>query len=768
MPSRYAMTCRNFILVCAYAAAALTAAASVAQPLDAKIRWTAYGVPHVEAEDFESLGYGYGYAVAADRLCLLADRIITLRGERSRWFGADAAAVVGFLPTTNLNSDLFHRVQLSDEEVAAATRTVTADMRSLARGYALGFTRYVNELPPPNRSSVCAGAPIPAMQEADVIRAMMSIGTIWKSFQIAPFAASSLWNGAPAEKSTARATAGATARPPTTIGSNAWAYGGDATRSGAAIVLANPHTFWQDSWLTMHQLHLTIPGKLDVAGADFTGLPLPVVGFNADVAWSIEAPLTVSYFVIQKMKVETDAQPSYVVDGKRRALKIASVAVQVKQADGSIARREFPLAWSEYGALYRLPAEEGRPEGWYAITDAGEGNVRGLDQMLAIAQAKTVAQFRDATAKNRGLGSHLVAGDRHGDALYVEAGPLLDIDPQTLASCRVEGAMFTVLDGSRSECFARDANRRPKVLGEEKQPALLTRGIVQNTNNSYHLSIHGKSVDGYSPLLGEAGQHDWRLEMSEKRMNEVTADGRVTAQEALAVVFDNRNYAAETWLDAILNSCKVPAASERTTRACGILARWDRSNNSSSRGALLFELLWPRLQEIPQLLPPFDAQRPFAVRQMSQTPAALTAIATAVDETMSQLESLALRGDEPWGSMLAVRGRSGKIPLHGGASEAGVLNSLGGGELDHNGYGSITSGSAYLQRVQWEGGAVRADVVLAHGQSADPASPHHTDQLGIFAERRLVRMPFSAAQIAADTVKTLRLRTSKYLRRAAL
>ncbi|MEU6238506.1 penicillin acylase family protein, partial [Kitasatospora sp. NPDC047058] len=58
----------------------------------AKIRRTEYGVPHIVARDFGGLGFGYGYAFAQDNLCQLADHVVTLRGERSRWFGPDGAS----------------------------------------------------------------------------------------------------------------------------------------------------------------------------------------------------------------------------------------------------------------------------------------------------------------------------------------------------------------------------------------------------------------------------------------------------------------------------------------------------------------------------------------------------------------------------------------------------------------------------------------------------------------------------------------------------
>jgi acyl-homoserine-lactone acylase len=724
-----------------------TAANSSDASPQAEIRWTRFGVPHIKAADYEGLGFGYGYAIAPHRLCLLADRILTLRGERSRWFGPDAPVVAGFVPTNNLNADLFHRVQLSAEEVATATESMSADARAIAAGYAAGFSRYVAELSERQRSGACQDAPIPTMEQSDVVRAVMSIGVLWKSFQVLPFAAASIW-GQPAPSK--QANASVMERPPTTIGSNAWAYGADATRTGSAIVVGNPHTFWRDNWLNMHQLHLTIPGKIDVAGADFAGLPLPVVGFNDDVAWSMEAPATVTYYVMQKMQVETGAQPAYVIDGQRRALRIEPIALDIKQPDGSLKRQEFPIAWSELGALYQLPEMPGRPQGWYAVTDAGAGNALGLDQLLAMARAKSTIEFRDAVVRYRGIGSHLIAGDRKGDVLYVEAGPLLDIDAATLAKCAVKGAMPTVFDGSRSECAIRGREGKPRLVSNDQQPAVVTRGIVQNVNNSYHYSIHGQTLSGYSPLLGQPGQHDLRLPMSEQRMRQISNDGKVTEDDALAVVFDNRNYAAETWLDDILKTCKAADPGQKIERACAVLAKWDRKNDATSRGALLFHLLWPRIQKIPDLVSLAAPERPLVARSLQLTDQSRPQVIAAIEQTVAELEALKLAGDEPWGSILAARTPSGRVPLHGGSNDAGVLNVLEGASLSHDGYAAIVSGSAYIQLVRWEGGRVIADVVLAHGQSADPASAHATDQLENFANKRLVRMPFTEAEIKAD------------------
>ena len=77
--------------LCAIAAAAVvTLATADDHRYSAEIRRTEYGIPHIVANDYGSLGYGYGYAFAQDNLCVMADRVVTLRGERSRHFGPGA------------------------------------------------------------------------------------------------------------------------------------------------------------------------------------------------------------------------------------------------------------------------------------------------------------------------------------------------------------------------------------------------------------------------------------------------------------------------------------------------------------------------------------------------------------------------------------------------------------------------------------------------------------------------------------------------------
>jgi acyl-homoserine-lactone acylase len=117
--------------------------------LSAEIRYTEYGIPHILAKDYASLGFGEGYAQAADQVCTLADGFVTLRGERARHFGADAKPD-GSLSSasTNLTSDLYFRGvrEAHTVEKLLAERAPlgpSTQVRDLMRGWAAGYNTWL-------------------------------------------------------------------------------------------------------------------------------------------------------------------------------------------------------------------------------------------------------------------------------------------------------------------------------------------------------------------------------------------------------------------------------------------------------------------------------------------------------------------------------------------------------------------------------------------------------------------------------------------------
>ncbi len=70
------------------------------------------------------------------------------------------------------------------------------------------------------------------------------------------------------------------------LGSNAWGIGAERTEAGTGSVLvANPHFPWEGE-LRFAEIHLTVPGEIDIYGAQLAGLPGIGIGFTEGVAWS--------------------------------------------------------------------------------------------------------------------------------------------------------------------------------------------------------------------------------------------------------------------------------------------------------------------------------------------------------------------------------------------------------------------------------------------------------------------------------------------------
>lgn len=135
--------------------------------LSAVIRTTEYGIPHIVAKDYASPGFGTGWAQAADEVCTPAGGFVTVNGERSRWFGADAPADSSMPSATeNLSSDLFFQGVKDAGTVEALLATPApagpgTRVKELMRGYAAGYHGWLrrNRITRPGPRGRRVGAP---------------------------------------------------------------------------------------------------------------------------------------------------------------------------------------------------------------------------------------------------------------------------------------------------------------------------------------------------------------------------------------------------------------------------------------------------------------------------------------------------------------------------------------------------------------------------------------------------------------------------------
>ena len=134
---------------------------------EATITRTAYGIPHVVAEDYGSLGFGQGYGAAADIICSLADTMVTVRGERSKYFGPDevyddqVTLEATNLQTDALFGDIINRGVVEDLLASDDPGVAPGDeVRAMVRGYVTGLNTYLEDVGGPDgiEDPACHGA----------------------------------------------------------------------------------------------------------------------------------------------------------------------------------------------------------------------------------------------------------------------------------------------------------------------------------------------------------------------------------------------------------------------------------------------------------------------------------------------------------------------------------------------------------------------------------------------------------------------------------
>ncbi|MDV5386949.1 bifunctional acylase PvdQ [Pseudomonas juntendi] len=743
-------------MTCASLAAALVAwsATAPAQPAaadaSAQIRRTTFGVPHIVARDERGLGYGVGYAYAQDNLCLLANEVLTVNGERSQYFGATGKTLE---QRDNLSSDLFFTWLNSQAAVDAFLLAQPAPEQALLAGYASGHNRALAERRRQGLPAECGTGewvrPISSQDLVKLTRRLLAEGGVGQFVEALagaqpPGAGSQL---AAAGYATALARQ---ARFATERGSNAVAVGAQRSANGHGLLLANPHFPWMGG-MRFYQMHLTIPGQLNVMGAALPGLPLINIGFNQHLAWTHTVD-TSTHFTLYRLQLDPKDPTRYLLDGKSLPLARQTVSVAVKDEDGRLSQVQREVYSSQFGPVVQWPGRlDWDTHAAYSLRDANLDNTRVLQQWNQINRAESLAALRGSVEQLQGIPwVNTIAVDQAGRALYLNQSVVPYVDQQMLDSCSNPQApgSLVVLDGSRSACqWKVDAQAaQPGIFPARLLPSLEREDYVQNSNDPAWLANPAQPLTGFSPLVSRSDQP---LGMRGRfALQRLQGKARLGVDDLQRMVTDDEVYLASLVLPDLLQWCQ--GASADVQALCTSLANWDgKADLESGVGLVHFHNLLTALAEHP------DSWRvAFDPADPQHTPRGLAVEQAAVrkrvhEAALASLQQVAESGMAPqvkWGQVQqAVDG----TPVPGGPQALGVYNAMY--SVPHGqGKRLVVSGTSYLQLVSFTDKGPEARGLLAFSQSSEAASAHASDQTKAFAAKQLAVIPFTEAQIKAD------------------
>ncbi|AVT12121.1 penicillin acylase family protein [Paracidovorax avenae] len=772
-------------------------------PYTAEIRRTAMGVPHIKATTWGGAGFGYGYAQAQDNLCTLADAFVTYRGERSRYFGGSAQVIYNSTlgRPLNIDSDFFHRHVISADVVEKMMAAQPEKLRQMVEGFAAGYNRYLGDL------QADSGAHAACRNEAWV--QPVTAQDIWRRMYAANLAggysnfAAAIAN-ATAPAATRSGTAAATpqrkdgstslaaldasrSRAPELqvggtagIGSNMYGFGTAGTGEGSPLLFGNPHWYWKGPD-RFYQAQLTIGNELNVSGVSFLGIPVVLIGFNDNVAWS-HTVSTARRFGFFQLTLAAGDPTSYLRDGAPVKMAATTITVQNRTASGTVDVTRT-LYKTDMGPLVNLstlnPALAWNQTTAFVIRDINGENyrtfrnwmrwnqARSLDEFIAIQREESAIPWVNTVAVGRGIAR----------AWYADMGAVPNVSAGQLASCTtaygkaVAAALPGVpfFDGSRSACdWQSDPDSVQKgAIGPSRMPNLQRDDYVGNMNDSYWLANANAPLTGYAPIFGATGaQQSLRTRLGHTMALQRLAgsDGyggrQATSTIVRQMVLNSRVFSAERFKDqALALVCASPqvtvgGSSVDVASACSALRAWDNTGDSDARGSHVWDEFWSRVQVPAAQLytTPFDPADPLNTPR-GLNPAAAGALQQAFGAAVAKVAQSGFAVDARRGDVLfSVRGGK-KLPLFGGCAGVGYFTiTCSENPIDQGGYSmdGQPHGNSYLQVVTFPAGGVQAHTLLTHSLSDDPGSAHQGDYTQAYSAKQWVRVPFTEAEIAAD------------------
>ncbi len=723
----------------------------------------------------------------------MVDQIVKVRAQRSRHLGRGPGDV-------HLVSDLGYAALDLHTVAESVMASQPPHLSALMEGYAAGVNAWLDEHDRSRLPAWCADAAwIGRIETIDVCAYAVDLARAASSRNLIPYIALAQPPGPD----------GMVPPPPlpATLGgemaSNGWAVGKAKTASGHGIVVGNPHFPWYGE-ARFWENHLTIPGVLDVYGASLVGAPGIQIGFNRDIGWTHTFSIG-KRFTLYRLDLVEGAPTRYRYGDGTREMQSRDVSVDVLEADGSLIRETRTLWWSHYGPMLNLPLLGWSEAFAFAFRDANEFGEHFVSQWIGMAMARSLEDFREVFREENGIPwVTTMAADAKGRTWYIDAShtPCLSEEGKRLYAEELaanpiaqllDKSRAALLNGSDPRCEWSDppGGLSRGLVPFESLPQLERDDWVANANESHWLTNPFEPLTGYPILMGSEGSPP----SPRTRANLVALGGpgadsgvRLDADRLLERLLSNRSVLAGALCGEVVSrlsdsgTVEVSGESFDLREAAKILAGWDGTFDLDSRGAVLWREIVAGFSDEalcatgPLFGEPFSLDEPFTTpRRLAVAEEGMPdPLVDATVRAMVALRSAGIPFDARLGEVQWALFGTRRVPVHGGAETDGVANILvpngllpssslepvpdpsapipGRTErtgLRVGGY-QISYGTSFLMAVELTGEGPIARGLLAYGQSENPESPHHADQIDLFVAKQVRPMLFTDSDIASD------------------
>ena len=661
-------------------------------PDDVTIRRTAYGVPHILADNLKSVAFGLAYAECEDRGEKVIEPLIRARGVYAKF-------------TSDEYADMDMYAKLTQSLTRNTYHLLSQDTRDVLDGFASGINYYLEKHPnqfPDWYYRKYNGIDVATVSNFSSLPSSRSAREFLRL--LAEKKKQSLAND--------------------DVGSNVWALAPERTKSGSAILMRNPHLSWQAGY---YEAHITVPGKVNFYG-DFRigGMFSIICGFNDNLGWSTTNNHP-DLEEVYALKVDPSKPDHYLLDGGSFPLNRKLVEVEFKNGDGSgIVTKEW--LYTPFGPVIH------REDGYvYVLKTADWNNFQRGEQLMSMLKSKNLDEWKSAMKNRHISSSNYTYADAEGNIFYLwnASTPKLPHDFQGDTVAHIANSVNDIWTE------VQDFNRIPQLLNPKG-------GYLQNSNDPFYLtnlnapiSAEGQPDNYPEPRLRLRSQHSISL---------LDNDKKFTLEEVVKMKYSMNMLAADRLKDDLIEIIKSNNSGQGDLDVAQYLTNWDNTSARESQGSVLFnEWFWNyrRLvggDNVYKTEWSWDAPTttPFGINSPDT---AYLALKMSVDSLKARYNTYKMA----WGEVNRVRRGNVDVPVGGGAGTLGNFRVLSFNK-DEDGKNSVVSGDGWVFAVEF-GKTIKAYSILAYGQSNNPENAHFSDQAALFADNKMKKVAFSEKDI---------------------
>ena len=502
------------------------------------------------------------------------------------------------------------------------------------------------------------------------------------------------------------------------IGSNGFALNSRKTIDKKAYLNVNTHQPLEGpfSW---YEAHVNSEEGWNMLGGLFPGLPLPVIGTNKYLGWTHTYNFPDMNDIFQLI-VNPKNKNQYRLDGEWKNFEVKDIKLKVKIFLGIKVKIKRKVIWSDFGPVIK------NKKGHFAFFSQSLNNISAIEQWLKMNKAKSFSEFEEAL-KLLGIPRfNIVYADRDDNIFYMSNARL------SVRDSSIDWRELVI--GDVSSLILKNYHPYedlPKILNPPS-------GYLFNTNNSPFNATskeYNLLEDDYNSSFSFREKENNR---SLRFMEMIEDYDKVSFDDFKVIKYDQKYPDSIAFIGNISEIFSLSFENEDIVDIHNLITKWDRRGNYDNLGAAQWSLFYDYILrildkndiEVTDTIP-----EKYFIEGLRETKKYLIKNFGRVDILLGDLQKH-VRGDIE----LPVSGLIDMIaPTYVVSYKDGTYRSV--------------SGESYIMLVKYSKSDVEIETVLPYGNSNDSSSPHYTDQMSLYVDKKTKSMTLDKDKIYRDAVR---------------